>query len=199
MENDYHEHIVEVSSHIEVKLKIPKRLTAMALKGLMLQSSKLMNLSEITIGEDIPKRKYKLRQPKFENNVTNKQNSKKGAQSPFSKEMDEYVTSNNKKGFSCSVITKPFNEKFGTNFSRLKIQGRAGYLNMKKNKMSKSYKRRGARSIFTDEMNDYLIFNHKKRYSLVKLHEHFNKKFGTNFSKEKIRGRVKYLKATGKY
>jgi len=50
------EHKIVIDQYTEVTLKIPKTLTAMGLKALMMKANKLFNLSEIQ--EPVQKRKY---------------------------------------------------------------------------------------------------------------------------------------------
>lgn len=49
------EHIVEIDNYLSATLKIPKKLTAIELKALMMKANKLFNLSETPLVE---KRKY---------------------------------------------------------------------------------------------------------------------------------------------
>jgi hypothetical protein len=52
------EHEVVVDDYITVKLKIPKVLTAMDLKGLMMKTNKLFNMSEVAIQQPSTRKKY---------------------------------------------------------------------------------------------------------------------------------------------
>ena len=55
--NELLEHEVVIDEHIKVTLMIPKKLSALELKALMVKSNKLFNLSEVPIISE--KRKYK--------------------------------------------------------------------------------------------------------------------------------------------
>lgn len=57
------EHIVEIDKYIEVKLKIPKRLSAMDLKGLMSKTDKLFKLSEAKMVSTAEKKNNKESEP----------------------------------------------------------------------------------------------------------------------------------------
>ena len=48
-EKDFVEHEVEIDDYITATLKIPKVMTAMDLKSLMVKANKLFNLSEVPI------------------------------------------------------------------------------------------------------------------------------------------------------
>lgn len=48
-ENELVPHIVEIDNYTEVTLKIPKRLSVMALKGLLTKANKMFNIAEVPI------------------------------------------------------------------------------------------------------------------------------------------------------
>lgn len=56
------DHVVNIDEYVKVTLSIPKTLTAVELKGIMIKANQLLKMSEITVGLGAPKQ-YKPRRP----------------------------------------------------------------------------------------------------------------------------------------
>lgn len=58
---DLIDHEITIDNYIKVTLSIPKKLTAIELKGIMLKASQLLKMSEITVSTEV-RRPYKKRE-----------------------------------------------------------------------------------------------------------------------------------------
>lgn len=100
------EHIVEVGDDIEVKLKIPYRLTAMELKALSMKANKLFGLSDVPLA---------ARRTTSGTRPTNRR--------LFTEEMTEDVRRLRKSGMIASKVAEELNKKYGTSLIDQNIYG----------------------------------------------------------------------------
>jgi hypothetical protein len=56
-EEELVQHVVEIDNYTEVTLKIPKRLSVMALKGLLTKANKMFNIAEVPIEAPMRRRR----------------------------------------------------------------------------------------------------------------------------------------------
>ena len=67
MHTDLIDHEIAIDDYIKVTLSIPKQLTAIELKGIMIKANQLLKMSEVTVlAGGIPSRHYKPRRANVE-------------------------------------------------------------------------------------------------------------------------------------
>ena len=113
MKNEMIEHRVEIDDYVSATIKIPKILTAMELKALMVKANKLFNLAEVPLVDSKPKYKPISNS----SNITNDDldvldrihehiEGLKGSNSRnlWTQEMDDYVDEKKKQGYTNQAI-----------------------------------------------------------------------------------------------
>jgi hypothetical protein len=125
MDNEMFEHIVEVDPMIEVRMKIPKRITALELKALMSKATKLFNLAEVPI------REKPTQKPKVDGRKHNGRKKGSGYEL-WTKPMIKDMLVLKKNTENMSEVAHVLNEKYNTDyFTGKKCWGKFYYIKKK--------------------------------------------------------------------
>jgi len=122
MEQELCEHIIKIDDYLQVTMKIPKVLDAMTFKGITSKASKLFNLSDVAIDEDVPKRKYNKSGNYKNGHSDNIGTGNAERKKVFTQEMTEYIVLQRKDEIAWQVIVENLNAKFAVNVTQKQVQ-----------------------------------------------------------------------------
>lgn len=199
-------HYIKLNDDIEVHMKIPEVLNSMEFKAITTMANKLFNLSEVPIVQQNMgvKRTYTKRAY----NKTNAYNS------PFSNEMLDFISDNERSGIDSNENYKLFQQKFNsdvdvkkfkTKLSNLKYSGRIKLYGsnsstiveeVQAGKIESNHKRRRGK-VFTESQVNTIILHKKSGLTSNKISEKINSAFGTEFTARQIADKIVALKNKG--